>query len=95
MKSATLPSLRVHPDLRDAAQAVLTEGESLSSFIETSVREAVARRRAHAEFVARGLAARDQAKATAGWFDADAVHASLRGRLEAARSRLANSTPTA
>lgn len=34
MKSASLPSLRVDPALREAAEAVLQEGETLSSFVE-------------------------------------------------------------
>ncbi len=38
MKSATLPSLRVDPALREAAEAVLEEGETLSSFVEQAVR---------------------------------------------------------
>ena len=38
MKTATLPSLRVDPALREAAEAVLQEGETLSSFGGPSVR---------------------------------------------------------
>jgi len=45
MKTASLPSLRVDPELRQAAESVLREGESLSQLIETSVREAIERRR--------------------------------------------------
>ena len=46
MKSSTFPSLRVEPELREAAESVLRDGETLSSLIETSVREAIQRRRA-------------------------------------------------
>lgn len=63
-KSATMPPLRVAPELRQAAEAVLHEGESLSSFMEQTLREEVNRRRMQAEFIARGLAARDDAKRT-------------------------------
>jgi hypothetical protein len=45
MKTATFPSLRVEPALRDAAESVLREGETLTSLIETSVRETIQRRR--------------------------------------------------
>ena len=55
MKTATLPSLRVDPELREAAESVLQEGETLSGFIEASVRETIERRRTRAEFIARGL----------------------------------------
>ena len=64
MKTATLPSLRVEPELRDAAESVLQAGETLSSFVETAVREQVALRRQREAFVARGLAALEQARET-------------------------------
>lgn len=63
MKSASLPSLRVDPALREAAEAVLQEGETLSSFVEHSVRAQVQQRQQQGAFIARGLAARDSAKA--------------------------------
>lgn len=90
MKNATLPSLRVDPQLRDAAQSVLNEGESLSAFMESAVRESIERRRARAEFVARGLASRDEARSSGVYFTADAVHAELGSRLEQARAALAS-----
>ena len=64
MKTATFPSLRVEPELRDAAESVLQNGETLSGFIEISVREAIERRRTRAEFIARGMASRVQAGRT-------------------------------
>ena len=86
MNTATLPSLRVDPDLRQAAEAVLHEGESLSSFMEQSLRDEVNRRRMQAEFVARGLASSDEARRTGEYFDADVVHAGWRGRLAKAKA---------
>ncbi len=62
MKTATIPSLRVDPVLRQAAQDVLLEGESLSSFVEQSIQANIDRRRAQSEFIARGLASRDQSR---------------------------------
>ncbi|MDO9133769.1 YlcI/YnfO family protein [Hydrogenophaga sp.] len=88
MKTATFPSLRVDPQLRDAAQSVLQEGETLSGFIEASVRETIERRRARAEFVARGLASREEALASGGYFAAGEVHAELGQMLTQARARL-------
>lgn len=61
-------------ELRKAAEAVLHEGESLSSFMEQSLRDEVNRRRMQAEFIARGLAARDEARRTGVCYDADTVH---------------------
>ena len=64
MKTATLPPLRVEPELRKAAESVLHDGESLSGLMEKSLRDEVNRRRMQAEFIARGLASRDEAKRT-------------------------------
>lgn len=81
MKSASMPSLRVDPELRQAAEAVLREGESLSSFMEQSLRDQVTRRQLQHEFVARGLASRDEAQQTGEYFEPSSVHAELRGLL--------------
>lgn len=81
MKTATLPSLRVEPALRKAAENVLREGESLSSFMEQSLRDEVNRRRVQAEFIARGLAARDDAKRTGVYYTAKESVARLDGIL--------------
>ena len=56
MKTSTIPSLRVKPELRLAAENVLQEGESLSSFVEQSLRRNIQQRKAQQEFIARGLA---------------------------------------
>jgi len=64
------------------------EGESLSSFVETSVREAIERRRTRSEFIRRGLASRDEAKRTGEYIPAKTVHAELRRKLDKARRRV-------
>jgi hypothetical protein len=88
MKTASLPSLRVDPQLRDAAESVLQEGESLSSFIETSVRETVERRRLRAEFIARGLASRDGSRGTGVYYSAADVQKMLDKKLAKATKRI-------
>ena len=87
MKTATLPSLRVEPELREAAQSVLHEGETLSGFIETSVRETIERRRTRAAFIARGLASREDAQRTGVYFAANKVHAELGRMLDKAKAQ--------
>lgn len=77
MKSATLPPLRVAPELRQAAESVLNEGESLSSLMEQSLRGEVNRRRTQAEFIARGLAARDEAQRTGEYYGKEESLAAL------------------
>ena len=92
MKSASMPSLRVDPDLRAAAESVLQEGETLSSFMEQSLRDLVSRRQSQQEFIARGLAARDESRKTGKYFDADSVHADLRGMLASAAASKASAS---
>ena len=55
MKTATIPSVRVEPELRAEVESLLSEGETVSEFVEASVRATVLRRRNQAEFIARGL----------------------------------------
>ena len=45
MKTTTIPSIRVEPDFRAEVEAVLADGETLSQFVEASVRASVERRR--------------------------------------------------
>lgn len=73
MKNATIPSLRVEPELRQAAESVLQNGESLSSFVEQSIRASIERRLAQQAFIARGLASRDEAQRTGEYFAAEDV----------------------
>jgi len=87
MKTASLPSLRVDPELRRAAESVLEDGESLSSFVENSVREGIERRRFRSEFLARGLASRDEAIQTGEYVSADQVQRELDGMLKQAEAR--------
>ena len=89
MKTATIPSVRVEPGFRAEVEAVLAEGETLTEFVEASVRAGVERRRVQGEFVARGLRARDEARRTGDYVDADVVLDGLQRKLDAARVRLA------
>lgn len=88
MKTSTFPSLRVEPALREAAESVLREGETLSSLIETSVREAVERRQFQEEFMARGLRSRKSAMRTGLYHSAASVHGELQRKLNARRKQV-------
>ena len=77
MKTATIPALRVEPALREAAQSVLTNGETLSSFVEESLKTNIERRKHQRDFIARGLASRDEAKRTGEYYSAEGVLAEL------------------
>lgn len=87
MKTATLPAVRVEPELRQQVEQVLGEHESLSQFVEQAVREGVARRLAQEAFVARGMAALQAARQTQDYVSAEEVVHGLRAQLDEARAR--------
>ncbi len=86
MKTATIPSIRVRPELRIEIEAVLNDDESLSEFVESSVIESVRRRRNHAEFLARGMASLASAKLAGNYVDSDVVVNKLERKLIVAKS---------
>ena len=85
MKTATIPPIRVEPDLRLALEAVLREGESISEFVEHAVRTTVNQRQNQAEFVRRGIAAIEVTKSTGTGIAAELVIEKLQAKLENAR----------
>ena len=87
MKSATIPPLRVTPDLRNEVESVLREGESLSRFVEDSLRRQIEQRRLRNEFIARGLAARESAKSSGEYASKEEVMDSLREILDASKRK--------
>ena len=87
MKTATIPSVRVEPELRAEVESLLSEGETVSEFVEASVRATVLRRRNQAEFIARGLRSLDDARRTNDCVDGDLVVQTLQRKLDAARTR--------
>lgn len=89
MKTATIPSVRVEPEFRAELEAVLQEGESLSAFVEKTLRDAVSWRREQAEFHARGMASLARVRDGEPTIPAAEVIAELRERLEVARAEVA------
>ena len=87
MKTAASPSVRVEPELRAEVESLLVDGETVSEFVEASVRTAVLLRRHQTEFIARGLQSLDTAHRTARCSEADAVLHKLQDKLDAARAR--------
>lgn len=87
MKTATMPALRVQPELRQAAEEILRPGETLSAFVEDSLRRNVAFRRTQQEFIARGLASRDEAKKTGMYFSSEEVLAELDTIIASAKKK--------
>ena len=87
MKTATIPSLRVEPALREAAESVLERGETLSSFVEQSLRAQIERRRHQRAFIARGLASAAEAERSGEYYDADDVLLELDAMLGEAETK--------
>jgi hypothetical protein len=93
MKSATLPAVRIETSLREEIEQALNEGESLSAFVENSVRESLRRRRDQSEFVKRGMASLQSARKSGKSISADTAVRKLEERLakaKAARARKGN-----
>ena len=89
MKTASLPAVRIAPELRERAQSQLRDGESLSAFVEEAVRLNVLRREADREFVLRGLASLKRARETGSYHSTAKVLGELRADLAAVRKRRA------
>lgn len=87
MKTATIPSVRVEPELREEVEQLLGERESLSEFVEAAVRSAVRQRQNQAEFVARGLRSLRRARQTGTYVEAHDVLRKLDGKLLSAKAR--------
>lgn len=87
MKTASIPSLRVAPELRQAAEDILEANETLSGFVEQSIRANIERRCLRKAFIARGLASRDEARLSGEYFSAADVRDELDALLLAAESK--------
>lgn len=88
MKSAVIPQIRVEPELRAELESVLGPGETLSGFVEASVRNAIAFRRVQAAFHARAQAASKAYHRTGVSVPVDAVLQRLQSKLDARRKKL-------
>ena len=89
MKSTTIPPLRVSPELRREAEAVLQEGETLSAFMLESLQASIAQRRDQQAFVQRGLDSAEKARRTGRYVSADDVLDGLSAKLKKAPARAA------
>jgi hypothetical protein len=88
MKSSVIPQVRVEPELRAELEAVLRQGESLSSFVEATIRQAVEFRRVQASFHERGEQAWRQYQRTGASLAADDVLVKLQSKVDAKRKKL-------
>jgi hypothetical protein len=88
MKTAVIAQVRVEPKLRAEVESVLSEGETLSEFVEATVLSAVQFRRMQMEFQARADAAWQRFQRTGEGRPAGEVVAALQSKLDARRREL-------
>ncbi len=89
MKTTTIPPLRVSKELRERAEAVLEQGETLSGFVLDALTRSIEYRNARQEFIARGLASAANAKKNGKYVPADRVIGKLERKLAKAKRRAA------
>jgi len=83
MKSAVIPQIRVEPELRAELESVLKPGETLTDFVEATVRNAIAFRRVQTAFHARAQAASDEYHRTGVATPVETVLVRLQSKLDA------------
>lgn len=88
MKTATLPAIRVEPELREQIESVLAQGETLSGFMESALRGAAEFRAVQNEFHARGKQSSDHFDATGISYSTDDVIEKLQARTQRRRKQL-------
>lgn len=87
MKTRTIPPLRVSPALREEAESVLEDGETLSGFVLDAVTRSIELRKARHEFMERGMASAANARTTGKYISAERVLGKLERRLAKAKKR--------
>jgi hypothetical protein len=88
MKSAVIPQIRVEPELRAELESVLRQGETLTDFVEATVRSAIAFRRVETAFHARAQASSEEYHRTGISVPVDTVLERLQSKLDAKRKKL-------
>ena len=83
MKTAVIPQVRVEPGLRADLDSVLLPGETLTDFVEASVRSAVEFRRVQTDFATRCDASLVQYERTGVSVPADVVLSKLEAKVAA------------
>lgn len=81
MKTATLPPLRVEPELRKNVERLLSPGETVSTFVEQAVLDLVERRQADEAFGRRALSAKKRAAKTGSYHSIDDVMSRLQATV--------------
>ncbi|OXI21756.1 YlcI/YnfO family protein [Burkholderia sp. AU15512] len=87
MKTTVCQPIPIEPELLAVAERVLRGGETLSSFVEQSIRDGIAYRRLQSAFIARGIASRDEARRTVEYVSSSDALARLERLLDTMSAR--------
>lgn len=85
MKTSTLPAVRVTPEVRALIESVLKDGESLSTFIEETVKRQAHWRKEDEAFYARAAKASQNLRDGGKFYTAEESIARLRAQVQRAR----------
>lgn len=87
MKTATLPPLRVSPELKKSIEAVLDEGETVSAFMLHAVTHEAQVRREQRAFLRKALARSRAAERTGKYVASETVFGRLEDALKTAKRK--------
>ena len=93
MKTATLPAVRVAPEVRELVESVLKEGESLSTFIEETMKKQAQWRKEDEAFYARAAKASQALHEGGKFYTAEESIARLRAQVQRARDKQTTGVP--
>jgi hypothetical protein len=91
MNETVKPSVIDDAEFHAAAESVLREGETVADLIDRSARAEVEYRREQAEFVAKGLAAREEMARTGVYYTTEDVLRMMRDIRDEAKGKVAKS----
>lgn len=91
MNETVKPAVIDDAEFLAAAEDVLREGETVADLIDRSARAEVERRREQAEFIARGLAAREEMARTGIYYTTEDVLGMMREIRDEAKGKVAKS----
>jgi hypothetical protein len=89
MNETVKPSVLDDAEFHAAAESVLREGETVADLIDRSARAEVEYRREQAEFVAKGLAAREEMARTGVYYTTEDVLRMTRDIRDEAKGKVA------
>lgn len=91
MNETVKPSVLDDAEFHAAAESVLREGETVADLIDRSARAEVEYRREQAEFIAKGLAAREEMARTGVYYTTEDVLRMMRDIRDEAKGKVAKS----